>query len=443
MRRSRWAAERMTGARRKGPMENPDDGASCSTYEEHVEVAKLLDSTCEWDPYMCCWTGNDGADGMTANSDVCRVLDYPEEGDSFEMPRESEGFVCCHGFAWAEGADVDTHILPLYHYVKNVGRTEEAGFYEMKLPDSVEGTPECGCIEEIPSVSCSECSRYSWEGIAGCGNNGLLSQYRGCLGEPCGPMDDNLVRTCDNEDIPDYDHGSCSHNTYMCCLTENDGQGMAENTVRRRVPAVASCVEFSCYSADRKDVGLTMLSVILGHLGATKDVCRVLDYPSVGGALEFAGDSEREAHRHGFVWTEDATDKYIHLLSQFVQKFDHRDRRGYYGKYITVGKAAHNVIMVNGRTTGPGEDNTNNPLSPPPNVSHVILVVTSIEGAPMYGCVEEMPVVSEADGTTYDTDPEREGKFTACTTNDLCTRYAEDYPTGELANLVGTYDNAE
>lgn len=42
---------------------------------------------------MCCWTGNDGADGMTANSDVCRVLDYPEEGDSFEMPRDSEGSV--------------------------------------------------------------------------------------------------------------------------------------------------------------------------------------------------------------------------------------------------------------------------------------------------------------------------------------------------------------
>lgn len=34
-----------------------------------------------------------------------------------------------HGFAWAEGTDVDTHILPLYHYVKNVGRTEEGGFY--------------------------------------------------------------------------------------------------------------------------------------------------------------------------------------------------------------------------------------------------------------------------------------------------------------------------
>ncbi|CAM9556356.1 unnamed protein product [Ectocarpus fasciculatus] len=335
------------------PMENPDDGASCSTYDEDVEVAKLLDETCEWDTYMCCWTANDGADGMTANSDVCRVLDYPEDGDSLEMPRDSEGSVYCHGFAWEAGADVYSHILPLYHYVKNVGRTDEGGYY-----GNVEGAPECGCIEEMPQVSFSECSRYSWEGIVGCGDNGLFSQYRGRLDEPYGPMDDNLVRTCDNEDVPDYDYDSCSHNTYMCCWTENDGQGMADNT----------------------------------------DVCRVVDYPSMGETLEFPGDSEGEVHCHGFVWPEDATDKYVHLLSQFVQNFDHRDRRGYFG---------------------------------------------NIEGAPMCGCIEEMPVVSEADCTTYDTDPEREGKFTACTNNDLRTRYEEEYPAGELDNLVGTCDNAE
>ena len=56
-----------------------------------------------------------------------------------------------------------------------------------------------------------------------------------------------------------------------------------------------------------------------------QDVCYVVDkgYP---------GESEGEVHCHGFVWPEDATDKYIHLLAQFVQHFDHRDRRGYYGK---------------------------------------------------------------------------------------------------------------
>ena len=46
----------------------------------------------------------------------------------------------------------------------------------------------------------------------------------------------------------------------------------------------------------------------------------------------YPGESEGEVHCHGFVWPEDATDKYIHLLAQFVQHFDHRDNRGYYGK---------------------------------------------------------------------------------------------------------------
>ena len=48
---------------------------------------------------------------------------------------------------------------------------------------------------------------------------------------PNGEMETNLVRECDNHDVPDYDYRTCEHNTYMCCWTENDGQGMADNTV--------------------------------------------------------------------------------------------------------------------------------------------------------------------------------------------------------------------
>ena len=45
-------------------------------------------------------------------------------------------------------------------------------------------------------------------------------------------MENNLVRECDNVDVPEYDFRTCDHNTYMCCWTENDGQGMQDNTVR-------------------------------------------------------------------------------------------------------------------------------------------------------------------------------------------------------------------
>ncbi|CAB1102459.1 unnamed protein product [Ectocarpus sp. CCAP 1310/34] len=265
-----------------------------------VDVATILPETCEWNTYMCCWTGHDGSKGMYGNADVCRVLNYPEEGDVLELPRDDEGPVYCHGFAWADGADIDSHILPLYHYVTNVNRTDDGGYY-----GNVEGVPSCGCIEDMPVVSDAACSKFGGEGIEPCWDNSLRSQYKYKLDEPKGEMEYNLVRECDNEDVPDYDFRTCNHNTYMCCWTENDGQGMADNT----------------------------------------DVCRVIDYPSMGETTEYPGGSEGE--------------------------------------------------------------------------------------------------VSEADCTTYDNEPGREGKFTACTKNDLRTRYEEEYPMGELSNLVGECDNAE
>eukprot|EP00752_Nemacystus_decipiens_P012630 g11186.t1 len=328
------------------PMDNPDEGSgsSCTTYDEDEHVASLLDGSCEWNTYMCCWTGYDGPEAMISSSDVCRVMDYPEEGDVFEMPRDAEGPVYCHGFAWPDGADTTGNILPLYHFVKNFGRTEEGGYY-----GNVEGAPECGCIEDMPMVDDAECSRHSNDGIRPC-NNRLRQEYRR-VGQPNGDMETNLVRECDNTDVPDYDFRTCENNTYMCCWTENDGKGMKDNT----------------------------------------DVCYV-------GDKGYPGESEGKVHCHGFVWPQDATDKYIHLLAQFVEHFDHRDRRGYYG---------------------------------------------NLPGAPMCGCIEDMPIVSEADCTTYDDEPGREGKFTACTDNDLLTSFEEHYPGATLDNLVGDCDNEE
>eukprot|EP00752_Nemacystus_decipiens_P013910 g12347.t1 len=331
-----------------GGEEAPDGfGGTCTTYDEDAEVAKLLDGTCEWNTYMCCWTSHDGQGTFYGNSDVCRVMDYPNEGDVLEMPRDDEGPVYCHGFAWEEGADVDTHILPLFHFVRNVNKTESGGYY-----GNVEGAPECGCIEEMPMVDNAACSKFNWEGIGPCWDNSLRSQYKYNLDErPNGEMENNLVRECDNMDVPEYDFRTCDHNTYMCCWTENDGNGMQDNT----------------------------------------DVCYV-------GDTGYPGESEGEVHCHGFVWPEDATDKYIHLLAQFVQHYDHRDRRGYYG---------------------------------------------NLPDAPMCGCIEDMPIVSEADCTTYDQEPGREGKFTACTNNDLRTSFTEFYPELPVPNLVEECDNEE
>ena len=88
----------------------------------------LLDDTCAYNTYMCCWTKNDG-DGMVDNTDVCRVLDSDDVGDTREFPGDSEGEVHCHGFVSADGANLDAFIKPLYKYVRNYDHRDARGYY--------------------------------------------------------------------------------------------------------------------------------------------------------------------------------------------------------------------------------------------------------------------------------------------------------------------------
>lgn len=136
------------------------------------------------------------------------------------------------------------------------------------------------------------CTRYDRSGLVPCANDRLSTHYRNRLQEPRGPIDFNFVRQCDNRAVPYYDYRSCEYNTYMCCWDENSNNAMQDNT----------------------------------------DVCRVLDYPGIGDTVEYPGDSEGDVHCHGFVWPDNADDTYIHLAAQDVQNFNHRDKKGYFGR---------------------------------------------------------------------------------------------------------------
>ena len=179
---------------------------------------------------------------------------------------------------------------------------------------SIEGAPECACIEDMPVVSRADCTTFNRDGLTACANNDLRSHYRGRMDSPGGDLDFNLVATCDNENAPittDYAYveerevedtydeddavreilDSCEYNTYMCCWTENEGQGMQDNT----------------------------------------DVCRVID--ESGEITEYPGESEGDVHCHGFGWKRNddfLTNKLP--LYHYVINFDHADTRGYSGK---------------------------------------------------------------------------------------------------------------
>lgn len=173
--------------------------------------------------------------------------------------------------------------------------------------------PECGCIEHMPVVSRADCTTFNKDGLAACNKNNLRRHYRKRMESPGGTMDFNLVGRCDNANDPvtvDYSYTAerqvedtykdddvravldeCEYNTYMCCWTENDGEGMQDNT----------------------------------------DVCHVID--EFGEITEYPGESEGDVHCHGFGWKE--TDDFLTNklpLYHYVVNFDHEDTRGYYGK---------------------------------------------------------------------------------------------------------------
>ena len=62
----------------------------CDSHTHQVAEAELLERTCDWNVFMCCWSDHGSLEGFT---DVCRVLDYPEAGETLEFPRDEEGAV--------------------------------------------------------------------------------------------------------------------------------------------------------------------------------------------------------------------------------------------------------------------------------------------------------------------------------------------------------------
>ena len=101
-------------------------GLECYDEDEEQHIADLMESACDYNIFMCCWTENDN-DGMEDNTDVCRYTDSTHATRDF--PGDSEGDVHCHGFGWPEDADYLSYIEPLYHYVRNFDHKDYRGYY--------------------------------------------------------------------------------------------------------------------------------------------------------------------------------------------------------------------------------------------------------------------------------------------------------------------------
>eukprot|EP00752_Nemacystus_decipiens_P015570 g13893.t1 len=158
-------------------------------HNQDLIMANLLEHSCDWNTFMCCWTKrtkNEEVADVKDNTDVCSY------GDT-QYPGDSEGQVHCHGFVWAADAD-DEYIAGLAGYVMNHDHMGRRG-YHGSIPDA----PICGCLEDMPVVSKADCSRPrdtdpNW-GKA-CTKNDLKTRYK----ELYDNGDDlpNLVWDCEN-----------------------------------------------------------------------------------------------------------------------------------------------------------------------------------------------------------------------------------------------------
>ena len=98
----------------------------CYDEDEVQHITQLMESTCDYNIFMCCWTENDG-EGMEDNTDVCRYTDSSQT--TRDYPGDSEGEVHCHGFGWPEKSDYHAYVEPLYHYVRNFDHRDYRGYF--------------------------------------------------------------------------------------------------------------------------------------------------------------------------------------------------------------------------------------------------------------------------------------------------------------------------
>ncbi len=114
---------------------------------------------CQFKTVMCCWDTKVRQDGSLTkqadNTDVCSV-----DGNTAGFQGKAEGPIHCHGFTWSD--ESPKQIQDLLHFVNQTDHFCKRGYFH-----GVGGKPDCGCIENMPLVSRSDCTQLNGQGKNG------------------------------------------------------------------------------------------------------------------------------------------------------------------------------------------------------------------------------------------------------------------------------------
>jgi hypothetical protein len=145
------------------------------------------DATCTMNAAMCCWPKDRQANDNNGNcakpydlncvdkdpadnTDLCYVdmedgsASNEFGGDGFAVfPGDNnggEGAIHCHGFAWAndEYDSISRYKANNLFYVSMYDHMYQRGYVE-----NIPGAPMCGCLDQMPIVSRSDCTQVDLE----------------------------------------------------------------------------------------------------------------------------------------------------------------------------------------------------------------------------------------------------------------------------------------
>jgi len=154
-----------------------EQGAKSSILSATFGSEKTDFEECELNSIMCCFgrdrqfgdnhgncARNDCVDADPGgNSNLCYT-----KPSFIPFPRETEGDVHCHGFAWADDTNHPSNVLKYnnFFYASLFDRMYTRGYVQTMTYDKETGTdvvPMCGCIEDMWPVSRASCSEIEFE----------------------------------------------------------------------------------------------------------------------------------------------------------------------------------------------------------------------------------------------------------------------------------------
>jgi len=196
--------------------------------------------SCELNTVMCCWVtdrradndgdcaepypGRNGFEGSNCvdadpadNTDLCYV-DHQRspqanhvDGGFILYPEETEGPTHCHGFIWSDDDNDESSLykannlfyVSMYDHLRNRG-------YVRNVP----GAPMCGCLEQMPTVSRSDCTQtehqyyFSFSYAASSADLvataiGRRVEFNACDGETANDLESKYQQMVDNDEIAD------------------------------------------------------------------------------------------------------------------------------------------------------------------------------------------------------------------------------------------------